>query len=130
MSKKQPVKSDLELGILARRVTTDAKGNDVVGILVAITCQRCQKPGRAWFELHEPTVGLCASCRKQSDADDVDSFKIEVDKLSESRAISVVAGECEPGKSSGRPRKSVASLGSGENANGVWDNLVRGYEGD
>lgn len=127
--KNAAVKSDLQYGILARRVVADENGDPSTEVCIAIACQRCGKSaGEHWFQIHEPAAGLCRACRRQSDSLDVDRFKIEVDALSDAKPVAFVAGDCAPGESSGKTRKYIGSMGSGENANGCWDNLVRAME--
>lgn len=99
-----------------------------VEYLFAVTCQCGADAGTEWFRRSEPRVKLCAVCLDWADRADCDSFRVEVDELSPAKPVITIAAECLPGKSSGKERKSIGSMGSGENANGCWDNLVRAMD--
>ena len=81
---------------------------------VSRTCNRCGK---------EIASGLyCGKCREERDR------MASAVPASKPKPMVFVSSECQAGQSTGKERKSMGSIGGGENANGIWDNLVKAME--
>lgn len=104
--------------------------NNSMRIVRDMPCQNCGQPipEARFFGLHEPIIGLCARCQEAACREDYGNTR-EVEEYT-AKPMRVVVAECQPGKSTGRPRRSAASMGEAENANGCWDNIVPAMEGD
>jgi hypothetical protein len=106
------VERKTEFGITSVRVTG----------LKCLTCGG-ELPDR-WFAQFEPKDALCDSCAEMATRETYGNVALD---HREPRPLRFVAAEAQPGKSSGKQRKSMA-YGEAENANGLWDNLIRELE--
>lgn len=98
----------------------------ITSVLVSgLKCLTCGAglPDR-WFQQHEPKDGLCESCTKTATEEHYGTVAMD---HREPRPLRFVAAEATAGQSSGKERKSMC-YGEAENANGLWDNLVREME--
>lgn len=89
-----------------------------------IPCCRCgSKCNPAWFSANDPVEMLCLKCQRESE--DKNGMVVEVERFSQAKPF--VHFDSGPGQSSGKLRKFMCYNGS-ENANGLWDNLIRAME--
>jgi hypothetical protein len=110
--------------ILTRHYFSDGSHVIRVGNLHCDWCAAPLPPADFWPS--EPWEVLCAKCQKESTAE---TYGDRRSQPSPPRPVRYVAGEALPGQSSGKLRKSMC-YGGAENANGLWDNLVRAMEGE
>jgi hypothetical protein len=93
--------------------------------LSGLKCLTCASPlSDRWFRQHEPHDALCDSCAEMATRETYGNVAMD---HREPRPLRFVAAESQPGQSSGKERKSMC-YGEAENANGLWDNLIREME--
>lgn len=89
-----------------------------------IYCSNCTRVITRSFENNEPQAGLCKRCLHRSLNEDYGMVR---SAPSHPKPVRYVMADCVPGKSTGNERLSMC-YGHAENANGLWDNLVRAIE--
>jgi hypothetical protein len=109
-----------------RKITTRTNAGITESLYTDMQCLHCGVPMKDfWFARGEPVCVLCERCTTNAMRDDSGLVSSTPFKPNEVRHV---AGESEPGQSSGRPHNYMGSLDGGGNANGIWDNLIKDME--